>query len=158
GRAGQPARPPAPFGLHVGRLTRRGPAGLHTAPHDASTWKRTGQQVACHAAGECGMPAGAPYPILRRASELILQRIRRPVDALVPTAAPAPLRQLDLDTVLGVGEKDLLEPGGQRLVWKAGSNLVVDAERALVEVGRSDRAPHAVDRHDLLVQQRLLIL
>src|SRR5690606_11498359 len=51
-----------------------------------------------------------------------------------------------------------LELPRERGVRKARRDLVVDAERALVEVCRADRAPDAVDRHHLLMQQSPLKL
>src|SRR5690606_1495448 len=92
------------------------------------------------------------------ASELVLERIGRLVLTAMPEAASPPLGQPDLDRMLGVREEDLLVPLREVLVRQTRRDLVVDAERALVEVGRADRAPDAVDGHHFLVQQRSLIL
>src|SRR5690606_12956860 len=97
-----------------------------------------------------------PHP--RAALKLVLQRVSRLVLAAVPETAALPIGELDLDRMLCVREKNLLEPPCERAVRDPCRNLVVDAERALVEVRRADRAPDAVDRHDLLMEQRLLVL
>src|SRR4051812_20627693 len=87
-------------------------------------------------------------------SDLVFQQVGSVVAAAVPQAAARPAARLELDAVLGVAQEHGLELGGEVLALAAERELVVDLERAVVEVARADRAPGAVDGDHLLVQER----
>ena len=53
----------------------------------------------------------------------------------------------------GVFLEYLIQPLGRRRIQKTERYLVVDLERPVVEIGRADGAPDAVDRHHFLVKQ-----
>ena len=88
-------------------------------------------------------------------SKLLVEQIEEVVLELVENASPGPRLELELDAVLEVALENQLELARERSIEEADRDLVVDLEGAVVEVGGADRAPHAVDGHDLLMQQGL---
>src|SRR5512145_2832650 len=103
-----------------------------------------------------GVPAGRSYD--SRRSKQFVPQVEQVVVQTMAEAAPAPSLEIDLIAlrcVLLEDRVELLRGGG---VGNPQRELVVDLERSIVEVAGPDRAPHAVDGHHLLVQQRVRIL
>src|SRR5687768_1000011 len=96
--------------------------------------------------------------LMRGILKLSAQQIAGAVEHPVPEGAAAPGFALELDAVFRVFFEGILELGGDPLVDDPDSRLLVDVEGAVVQVRAPDMGPEAVDDHDLLVNQRLLVL
>src|SRR5687767_14072391 len=92
-----------------------------------------------------------------RALKLLVEKIKHVVLELVHRPSLLPLPEVELHAVLRIALEYLLQLLRELRVPESERNLVVDLERAIVEIRRAERAPHAVDRHHFLMQQRLRI-
>src|SRR3954447_7728512 len=76
----------------------------------------------------------------------------------MPKRPLLPLVEMPLDGEAAIRLEGRGELRGERWIEDAHADLVVELERAVVEVRRADARPDTVDDHDLLMDQRALKL
>ena len=91
-----------------------------------------------------GAHEGATSPTCR-ALELLANRKGENLQQLVEESPAAPLLVLDLARVLQILREDLLELGDDGRVVDDRVELLVERERATVQIGASDRRPALAD-------------
>src|SRR6185436_12439326 len=105
----------------------------------------------------CVLPVKV-WHTLRWLSKHLVEQVVHVVDQLVTQTALAPLLELDLLAMRQILFEDRLEPLRRRGIPDPERELVVDFERTIVEIARSDRAPDAIHAHHLLMQERVRVL
>ena len=108
----------------------------------------------------CARPSSASLASGERpgASKLLVQQVRETLVCAVEHGAPLPFLELQLAAVAQVLLERGLELRRDAGVEDADADLLVERERARVEIGGADVRPDFVHDDDLLVQQRRLEL
>src|SRR6266513_2894644 len=110
-----------------------------------------------HSTSCIGASRSAPSSLTRaRNSKLRIDQRLGALGHLLPERSLLPLRIADAARALEIVVENRDLPFGELAAVNVEVSLVVEPERAIVEVGRPDRQPDAVDHQDLAVEHRRL--